>query len=100
MDRKIGRVGAAADMESEEVARAEALAQCKKNAAANCVVDVAYVNACVAIGWPSDGGIVVEYVEKDIPKAKASALKECSQTNNGACEVTYVECSLPVFERF
>jgi hypothetical protein len=100
MDRRLGRTGASSGKATEALARSDALEQCRKLEGAMCTIDIVYSNGCVAMGWPVEGGFVVNDVGEDAESAESGAMKQCMEKNGGACIIKYTDCSKPVFERF
>lgn len=100
MDRKLGRTGASADMETEELARADALKQCKKLETASCTIDIVYSNGCIAMAWPIEGGFVINNVARDLEAAESGAMARCKEKNSTACAIKYTDCSKAVYEYY
>ncbi|GAB6197003.1 DUF4189 domain-containing protein [Lysobacter xanthus] len=90
------RVGVSVRQPSEEAAQRAALADCQSLGGQNCELVMTYFNQCVAMAWPVQGGTAYTVRESTRQKAERWALEKCAAEGKG-CEMSYSECSLPVF---
>ncbi|ROQ36848.1 uncharacterized protein DUF4189 [Stenotrophomonas maltophilia] len=95
-----GDTGVATGKTSKSAAVDEALANCRGGGSPDCESQVTYKNQCVAVARPTTTGSEGAYftgATEDI--VRQGALARC--TRGGAiCEVKYVDCTLPIFEKF
>ena len=95
-----GDTGVATGKTSKSAAVDEALANCRGGGSPDCVSQVTYKNQCVAVARPttmgSEGAYFTGATEEIV---RRGALARC--TRGGAiCEGKYVDCTLPIFEKF
>lgn len=90
-DAKNGYMGIAVDQQSEYLAKATALTQCRDVGGTECVVAISYANACVVLAT-GDGSFLIR-AAPTLAEATSAAFQECE--NSGmVCKIPYQACSL------
>jgi hypothetical protein len=95
-----GDTGVATGKTSKSAAVNEALANCRGGGSPDCESQVTYKNQCVAVARPTTTGSEGAYFTGATEEiVRRGALARCSR-GGAICEVKYVDCTLPIFEKF
>ncbi|WP_082517535.1 DUF4189 domain-containing protein [Variovorax sp. Root318D1] len=89
-----GSFGVATDKRSKQEAANIAMDGCRQQGGANCKIQAAYDNECVAV-VAGEGGYNVP-TDLTVGKAVATGMKTCRDAGRANCHVHYSACSMPV----
>ncbi len=90
-------MGVSKDQRRKRRAASEALEQCERSGARDCVVQATYRNECVAVaapGKPGPGDLVVS-TGATPQMVISTSMAMCFSLNRGDCEVGYMHCNAP-----
>lgn len=83
--------GSSVNMRSERAARDAAIADCRANGGATCVVELPFRNGCAAVATGDTGHNASAH--QTIAEASSAALRVCAGSGDSNCRVYYKVCS-------
>ena len=87
-------MGVAVDKQSKREASRAAVSDCERQGGANCEIEAAYDNQCVAVITSNDSHNTP--IAHTLDQAVATGMKTCRDAARANCHVHYSACSLPV----
>lgn len=87
-------MGVAVDKRSKREASLAAASDCERQGGANCEIEAAYDNQCVAVITSNDSHNTP--IALTVDQAVATGMKTCRDAGRTNCHVHYSACSLPV----
>ena len=87
-------MGVAVDKRSKREASITAVSDCERQGGANCEIEAAYDNQCVAVITSNDSHNTP--IARTVDQAVATGMKTCRDAGRTNCHVYYSACSLPV----
>ncbi|RST44887.1 DUF4189 domain-containing protein [Variovorax sp. DXTD-1] len=94
IDSQKAVMGVAIDKRSKREASLAAASDCERQGGANCEIEAAYDNQCVAVITSNDSHNTP--IALTVDQAVATGMKTCRDAGLTNCRVYYSACSLPV----
>jgi hypothetical protein len=90
-------MGVSVDKRSKREASTAAVSDCERQGGANCEIEAAYDNQCVAVITSNDSHNTP--IALTVDQAVATGMKTCRDAGRTNCRVFYSACSLPIRTR-